>query len=83
MSMNNVYQLPRQAVNFENKTYLADADNRLKTVAVTVERVEGEYVYVGRGLNPGDKVIVTRLIDPLENALLDVADTKAARESAS
>lgn len=83
LTMRNVYRLPRQAVSFENNAYLANADSRLKTVAVTVERVEGEFVYVGRGLNPGDAVIITRLIDPLENALLDVADTATNGEPAS
>jgi hypothetical protein len=69
---------PRQAVSFENKIYLVNTDNRLKTVAVTVERTEGEYVYVGQGLDPDDTVILTRLIDPLENALLEIADATDA-----
>lgn len=83
LTMRNVYRLPRQAVNYENKIYLADADNRLKTIAVTVERIQGDFVYVSQGLNPGDAVIVTRIIDPLENALLDLADSPGTRESAS
>ena len=82
-TMRDVYRLPRQAVNVENKIYLANAENRLKTVDVTVERTEGESVYVSRGLNPGDTVILTRLIDPLENALLEIADAPAAGEPAS
>jgi RND family efflux transporter MFP subunit len=77
-TMRNVYRLPRQAVSFENKIYLVNTDNRLKTVAVTVERTEGEYVYVGQGLDPDDTVILTRLIDPLENALLEIADATDA-----
>ena len=72
-TLRGVVRLPRQAVTFENKVYLADADNRLKTVAVAVVRSEGEYVYVGEGLDAGDRVIVTRLIDPLENTLLEIA----------
>ncbi len=82
-TMRAVYRLPRQAVSFENKAYLVDADNRLKTVDVRVERIEGEFVYVGQGINPGDTVILTRLIDPLENALLEIADDTANGESAS
>jgi hypothetical protein len=81
--MQRVYRLPRQAVNFENKAYLVDGNGRLKTVAVSVERIEGEYVYVRQGLNPDDSVIVTRLIDPLENALLDIVDTASAGEAKS
>ena len=82
-TMRAVYRLPRQAVTFENKAYLVNADNRLKTVDVRVERIEGEYVYVGQGINPGDTVILTRLIDPLENALLEIADATANGESTS
>ncbi|WP_319406909.1 efflux RND transporter periplasmic adaptor subunit [uncultured Desulfosarcina sp.] len=82
-TMHDVYRLPRQAVSFENKAYLVNADNRLETVDVRVERIEGDYVYVGQGLNPGDTVIVTRIIDPLENALLEFADAVTAREPTS
>ena len=82
-TMRAVYRLPRQAVSFENKAYLVDADNRLKTVDVRVERIEGDYVYVGQGISPGDTVILTRLIDPLENALLEFADAHSNGESAS
>jgi hypothetical protein len=45
-----------------------------------VARIEGDFVFVDQGLNPGDTVILTRLIDPLENALLDIAGSAAAEE---
>ena len=82
-TLQRVYRLPRQAVTYENNAYLANTEGRLKTVTVTVDRIEGEYAYVGRGLGPGDRVITTRLIDPLENALLEIADTAAAKENES
>jgi multidrug efflux pump subunit AcrA (membrane-fusion protein) len=75
--MKQVVRLPRQAVSFESKAYLATAENRLKTVDVAVARIEGEHVYVSRGIDNGDRVIVTRLIDPLENALLDATEPGA------
>ena len=81
-TLTGVARLPRQAVTFENKVYLADADSRLKTVAVSVARSEGDYVYVDQGLQAGDTVIVTRLIDPLENTLLKI-DVAADRKSPS
>jgi len=34
--------------------------------------VDNDYAYITGGLSTGDKVIVTRLVDPLENALLEV-----------
>ncbi len=72
-SLNNVFRLPRQAVGFENTVFLA-VDNRLKTVPVNVVRMEAENVYVDDGLNAGDMVVTTRLIDPLENALLEITN---------
>ena len=70
--LENVFRLPRWAVTFDNTVYVANADNRLQTGPVTVARTEGETVYVSKGLSVGDSVITTRLIDPLENALLEV-----------
>ncbi len=70
--MKNVYRLPKQAVNFENKVYICNEDNRLKTVMVNVVRIEGKYVFVDKGINPTNRVIKTHLVDPLENTLLKV-----------
>ena len=39
-----------------------------------VARIEGDAAFVSGGLNPGDIVITTRLIDPLENALLEITN---------
>ena len=71
-TLEHVVRLPRWAVSFDQMVYIADAESRLQTVPVHVARAEGESVYVSKGLNPGDTVITTRLIDPLENALLEV-----------
>lgn len=69
--MKGVYALPSHAVSFEDTVYLA-AGERLKTVPVSVVRIEDEFTYVSDGLSPGDQVIVTRLVNPLDNTLLDV-----------
>jgi len=70
-TLENVFQLPRQAVSFENTVHVI-IDNRLKTLPVEVVRIDGEYTYVSGGLNNGDTVVTTRLIDPLENSLLEI-----------
>lgn len=72
-TLNSVFRLPRQAVSFEDTVHLA-VDNRLKTVPVKVARMEGENVYVYGGLIAGDMIVTTRLIDPLENALLEITN---------
>lgn len=73
--MENVFRLPRWAVSFSNLVYTVK-DNRLKTVPVTVVRSQGEQTFVSRGLQEGDRVITTRLVDPLENSLLEIVDKK-------
>jgi len=72
-TLHNVFRLPRQAVSFENTVHIAVKD-RLKTVPVNVVRVDGENAYVAGGINAGDMVVTTRLIDPLENALLEITN---------
>jgi RND family efflux transporter MFP subunit len=68
-----VFRLPRQAVSFENTVYVAK-DGRLKTVDVEVARIEGDSAYVSRGLENGALVVTTRLVDPLENSLLEIGN---------
>jgi RND family efflux transporter MFP subunit len=68
-TMTGVFELPRWSVTLNNTVYVS-IDGRLKTLPVTVARVQGEKAFVQEGLNPGDIVVTTRLVDPLENALL-------------
>lgn len=70
-TMTSVYRLPRWAVSMEEKVYIAN-DSLLKKVPVQVARSQGEDTFVSGGLQPGDSVIVTRLINPLEGILLNV-----------
>ena len=72
-TLKNVIVLPRQAVSFENTVHVA-VDSRLKTISVTVARIEGELAYISGGLDSGAVVITTRLIDPLENSLLKIVE---------
>lgn len=69
------YQVPRAAVSFKNTVY-TEKDQRLKTIAVDVARVDNDYAYITGGLSEGDRVIITRLVDPLENALLEILSDK-------
>lgn len=75
--MHNVIRLPRSAVSFEN-TVFAAVNNRLKTIQVKVVRMKGEHIYISEGLEEGDTVLTTRLIDPLENTLLKIIYTNDA-----
>jgi hypothetical protein len=74
--LQGVFRLPREAVSFENTVY-AVRNNRLQTLEVEVVRTQGLFAYVGSGLEAGERVITTRLIDPLENALVDITDLRS------
>lgn len=76
--LKNVYRLPSWAVSYKNTVYTVH-NNRLKTVPVKVERVEGDTTIVSDGLRPGDLIISTRLADPLENILLEVTNLDSLR----
>lgn len=72
-TLENVYRVPRKAVNMDKTVYVAK-DSRLHTVPVTVARFQGDSALIGQGLFDGDQVIITRLVDPLENALLKITN---------
>lgn len=69
-TLENVFALPRASVTFDGRVYVADGDMRLRSREVEILRAEGERVFV-RGLEPGEPVITTRLIAPLEGSLLE------------
>lgn len=69
-TMKNVIRLPRRAVTFDSTVYV-ERDGRLKTLQVEVARLQGDDAFISRGITPGTGVIVTRLVDPLENSLLE------------
>lgn len=70
-TMHQVVELPRWAVSFENTVYVI-RKKRLETVAVQVARVQDNKAYVSEGLEKGDMVITTRLVNPLERSLVEV-----------
>jgi len=70
-ALQGVYRLPRWAVTFDNKVYV-NVGGRLEIREVAVARSEGEEAFVSSGLNAGDEVITTRLINPLPGSLLEI-----------
>ncbi|MBI1319313.1 MAG: HlyD family efflux transporter periplasmic adaptor subunit [Candidatus Hydrogenedens sp.] len=75
-TMQQVVRLPRWAVSFEGEAFFAEDDAegrpRLQKRQVDVLRAQGEEVYVSSGIDPGDRVIVTRLANPMRNHLLEI-----------
>jgi multidrug efflux system membrane fusion protein len=83
-----VVRLAAEAVGFDQEAsgrrtvYVArkDPDSgraTLETRSVLATHNDGDYVYVSEGIKEGEQVITTRLVNPLENSLLDVAEAAA------
>jgi len=73
--LHNVYVVPREAVSFTGMVYVV-TDGRLHSRKVEVVREENDLAVIGKGLNPEDAVITTRLEEPLDNALVRVVGGK-------
>jgi len=72
-TIRQVAALPASAVSFDKTVYLV-REGRLKTMPVSVARLEKEVAYINDGLAPGDQVIITRLSDPIENSLVEIVN---------
>ena len=79
-TLKQVFELPHWTVSFEGTVYVA-REGRLHTVPVTVAYAADEYVYVSEGLEENDQVVVTRLVNPLENTQLDMQETAPSGET--
>jgi len=73
-AISGVYRLPQSVLTLDRTVRIARA-GRLANVPVEVLRQEGADMYVRAELGADDRVITTRLVNPIENTLLDLADT--------
>ncbi len=72
-SLSQVVELPRWSVSFEDTVYVI-RDGRLETAPVRVARVQNNKAYISEGLETGDMVITTRLVNPLERSLVQISN---------
>lgn len=79
-SIRGVFRVPRWAVSFQNTIYISK-DNRLKTVPVEVTRIEEDMAFISGGIEEGDIIVTTRLVDPLENSLLEITNLGKGAEA--
>jgi len=81
----NVIGVPAEAVGFDRDAsgyrtvYIARKDRetgqyRLASREVRESHIAGNLVYIREGIEAGDLVVTTRLINPLENTLLEIEE---------
>ena len=63
--LEDVVVLPRHTLQSGNLVWVADPENRLRARRVEVVTVNGDQAYVASGFQPGDRVVITRLENPL------------------
>lgn len=66
--LENVYRLPREAINADRQVLLIDEDERVYAQTVGILRVETDHVLVNNGLNAND-LVVASAITPLSEGL--------------
>ncbi len=71
--LQNVYRIPRSALQENNRLLIADKNNRLEVKPVTVAFYGVDSVLVDSGLNPGDRLIISKLAAPVNGMALKIA----------
>jgi RND family efflux transporter MFP subunit len=63
--LKGVYVLPRHTLQAGDLVWVADQENRLRARQVSIVTVNGDDAFVSEGLLPGDRVVITRMENPL------------------
>jgi RND family efflux transporter MFP subunit len=70
--LEDVVVLPRYTLQANNLIWTADAEGRLRPKEVEVLTINGDDVYISGGLENGERVVLTRLENPLNGASVQV-----------
>jgi len=63
---NNIFVLPRSAIQANNQVYVIDEANRLEFRDVDILRIVGEQVYVSSGFNRGETVCLSTVNNAIQ-----------------
>ena len=61
----NVIRVPRSAVRGSDELLFVDDDNKLYIRKVSIVRSDAQYIYIGDGATPGERIAVTALEMPV------------------
>ena len=64
--------LPRSYLNSDNTVMIANGNNELEIRPVTVIRAEPRRVYIGSGIESGERVVTTQLDAPIAGTRLTI-----------
>lgn len=70
----NVIQVPRDLVRGSNELIFVDEDEKLRIRSVDIVRSDAEYIYVGSGAEPGERIVMTALEAPVNGMAVRTSD---------
>lgn len=70
--VHNLIKLPRDAFKDLSQVIVSDANNQLYTRELVVVRADSDHVYVGAGLEEGDRIVMTSLGSPVQGMKLRI-----------
>jgi multidrug efflux pump subunit AcrA (membrane-fusion protein) len=70
-TIEGVFPVNRWLVSTDSTVYIAQ-ENRLKTISVNKVYADGDEAFLSGEISAGDLLIMTRLVDPLENSALKI-----------
>lgn len=82
-TLNRVVRLPRSAVSFEGYVWVIDPDNRLERREIEVAHNEGDSAFISAGLEEGEQVVITRLVNPLPGSKVQFDPSQVPLTTAS
>jgi len=80
-SFDNIVVLPRSAIRGEQKVYVVDGDNRLRSRDIEILRIVENEVYVSGGLSRGDRVCISTLDSVVEGMQIRLENKAAVASS--
>jgi multidrug efflux pump subunit AcrA (membrane-fusion protein) len=79
-TLQGVYSVPRWAVSYDGDIYIAK-ESRLEIRRVEVMRQQGDTAIFADGVQPGESVITTRLVNPSPNSLIEITTADKAEDA--
>jgi hypothetical protein len=75
LAAENVVVLPRYVLRADNTILIANTDNELEILPVTVLRAEPKKVYLSSGIEGGTRVVITTLDAPIPGTKLAIRNS--------
>ena len=82
-TFDKTFRLPETAIFEGDVAYVMGAENRLEARPVQIAVYDGDHVIVSGGLNEGDDVLITQIVEVGEGLLVRHAGEKSGKERVS